>query len=365
MAKIKFNIFLFIIKLIIILLALALVVIPVTLGLVMFLNSAPADYITKEKLSNTEGITIAQDGGYFIEVRRGESAHLVGVRLERAGLIKNRYFWNLLCRLEKEHVKTGTYKIDMPKSQLAILRTLIAGRQILYKVTIPEGVTLSKTAMILENAGICPAIDFLSAARDISIINYYGIPVNSNNATMEGYLFPDTYLFPKDFPASKTVRTMADNFFKKLENISPTFRGLSLKELNEKVILASIIEREYRIKDEAPLMAGVFYNRLKLNMALQSCATVEYIITEIQGKPHPKVLLFSDLEIRNPYNTYILTGLPPGPISAPGTIALRSVMYPEKTDFLYFRLTDASSGKHYFSKTYDEHIRAGELFIKP
>jgi len=111
-------------------------------------------------------------------------------------------------------------------------------------------------------------------------------------------------------------------------------------------------------------MAGVFLNRLRINMALQSCATVVYIITQIQNKPHPSVLLFADLEIRDPYNTYLYLGLPPGPISAPGVVSLNAVMNPDRTEYLYFRLVDSASGRHYFSRTYDEHIKAGQLIPK-
>jgi UPF0755 protein len=99
-------------------------------------------------------------------------------------------------------------------------------------------------------------------------------------------------------------------------------------------------------------------------MALQSCATVEYVITEIQGKPHPEVLYTRDTEIRDPYNTYRFSGLPPGPISEPGAAALKAAFDPAQTDYLYFRLVDADAGKHYFSKTLDDHIRAGVLYLK-
>jgi UPF0755 protein len=250
--------------------------------------------------------------------------------------------------------------VEFPATQIAINNLLISGKQILHRVTIPEGVTLRKTAGILEEAGICSANDFLVAANNLSIMNSYRIP----NSSMEGYLFPDTYLFPADFPAEQVVRTMADNFYSKIEAISPSVINFSPEELNEKVILASIVEREYRVAEEAPLMAGVFSNRLRINMALQSCATVEYIIIEIQGKPHPSVIYNQDLEIRNPYNTYIRPGLPPGPISAPGYVALTAALFPQETDYFYFRLNDPSSGRHYFSITFDEHIRAGQLFTK-
>jgi UPF0755 protein len=157
---------------------------------------------------------------------------------------------------------------------------------------------------------------------------------------------------------------MADTFYKRLQEFVPEALSLSPAELNTRVIIASIVEREYRIPDETSLMAGVFYNRLKIGMGLQSCATVEYVITEIQGRPHPEVLLNSDLEIKDPYNTYIRPGLPPGPISAPGKTALRAAFNPVRTDYLYFRLTDAEAGRHYFSRTLDDHIRAGALYLK-
>jgi UPF0755 protein len=137
-----------------------------------------------------------------------------------------------------------------------------------------------------------------------------------------------------------------------------------MEELNKRIIIASIVEREYRIPEEAAIMAGVFYNRLNIGMALQSCATVEYIITEIQGRRPPMVIYNRDLEIRDPYNTYLRPGLPPGPISAPGETALRAAFFPEETDYLFFRLVDLASGRHYFSRTLDDHIRAASLYVK-
>jgi UPF0755 protein len=157
---------------------------------------------------------------------------------------------------------------------------------------------------------------------------------------------------------------MADNFFSRVEKMDERIMSMSPEELNKLVILASIVEREYRLDEEAPLMAGVFKNRLDIGMALQSCATVEYVITEIQGKPHPEVLSTRDTEIRDPYNTYMRPGLPPGPIASPGAVALKAVLNPTKSDYLYFRLIEADSGRHYFSRTLDDHIKAGRLYTK-
>jgi UPF0755 protein len=210
----------------------------------------------------------------------------------------------------------------------------------------------------MEDMNICPAEDFLAAAGDPATTARYRIPGTS----MEGYLYPDTYLFPPGYPAESAVRAMADNFFSRIAEIDGT--DMTPDELNSRVILASIVEREYRRAEEAPLMAGVFSNRLGIGMALQSCATVVYVITEIQDRPHPEILSTRDTEIRDPYNTYIRPGLPPGPICSPGGVALRAAFFPEKSPYLYFRLINEASGEHYFSGTLDDHIRAGRLYVK-
>jgi UPF0755 protein len=307
-----------------------------------------------------EAMRLEENGTLLLEIRRGESAQSVGRRLENAGVISTRYFWNFLFRLDNEFIKTGTYKIELPVTQTKIRSMLINGEQLLVRVTFPEGITLKRAARILGESGICEAEDFLAAASSQEIRNAYRVP----GATMEGYLFPDTYLFPLGYPASRVVSAMADNFFRRISEIAPEALSTNPAELNNRVIMASIVEREYRIPDEAAMMAGVFYNRLRIGMALQSCATIEYIITEILGRPHPEVIFNVDLEIRNPYNTYLRPGLPPGPISAPGETALRAAFFPTASNYLYFRLINQSEGRHYFSRTLDEHIRAGALYVK-
>ena len=307
-----------------------------------------------------EDMRLEKDGALFLEIRGGESANSVGKRLQSAGVIKSWYFWNLLFKFDGEYIKTGSYRIELPMDQIKIRSILTAGDQLLVKVTIPEGVTLKKTAAILEEEGICQAADFLAAASSREILESYQVP----GATMEGYLYPDTYLFPLSYPASKVVMAMADNFFLRLTSFAGETSSLDPSELNSRVIIASIVEREYRIPEEAAIMAGVFQNRLRIGMALQSCATVEYVITEIQGRPHPELLYTRDLEIRDPYNTYLRPGLPPGPISAPGETALKAVFNPVPSEYLYFRLTDPLIGRHYFSRTLDDHIQAGVLYLK-
>jgi UPF0755 protein len=327
------------------------------LGSLIYFNSPPP---FTPPAAPQDGLRMEPDGRVYLEVRRGESAFSVGKRLEEGGIIRSRYFWYLLSRFEKDYIKTGAYMLEIPASQLSLHALLVSGRQMLQRVTIPEGVTLKKAARLFQDAGICQADDFLQAAGDKEILGLYRIP----GASMEGYLYPDTYLFPLDYPAPRVIQTMADTFFDRLAVIDGAYPGLSPEELNRRVIIASIVEREYRVNEEAALMAGVFYNRLSIGMALQSCATVEYVITEIQGRPHPDVLYTRDTEIRDPYNTYIRPGLPPGPISFPGAVALEAAFHPAPSDYLYFRLIDAAQGRHYFSKTLDDHIRAGVLYVK-
>ena len=124
------------------------------------------------------------------------------------------------------------------------------------------------------------------------------------------------------------------------------------------------MEREYRLPKEAPLIASVFYNRLEHNIALSSCATVEYIITEVQGKKHPEYITYDDLRIKSPYNTYLNRGLPPTPICNPGAVSLEAAFNPPETDYLYFLLKDPETGEHHFSKRFAEHNNARVLYLK-
>jgi UPF0755 protein len=339
-------------------LGILLVLSALALGCFIYFNSPPGN--PPEFAAEDSALGLDESGAVRLELRQGESVRSVGARLEAAGIIRSRHFWELLSRLDREYLKAGTYSFSLPATQLEIRSLLVSGRQLLVRVTVPEGTTLKKTARILDEAGICAAGDFLAAASDRNIMDAYRVP----GATLEGYLYPDTYLFPEDYPADLAVRAMADTFFKRLAELQPDSLSLSPAELNSRVVMASIVEREYRVAEEAPLMAGVFYNRLRIGMALQSCATVEYVITEIQGRPHPERLYERDTEIRSPYNTYMVPGLPPGPISAPSAVALNAAFNPSPSDYLYFRLVNPAEGRHYFSQTLDDHIRAGALYVK-
>ena len=291
-------------------------------------------------------------------IKRGASVRAITADLKTAGLIRFEYPTYLYFRLVNNPIKAGTYKLSPAWSIRTLSAYLQAGKQELIKVTVPEGLTLSKTAAILEERQVVTADAFLAAAENPTLLQAYGITGNS----AEGFLFPDTYFFSYTETAAHVVTTMLDNFFNKTAAI-PHFPH-DPAEQYEAVILASIIEREYRVPEEAAKIAGVFSNRLKIGMGLQSCATVEYILTEVQHKPHPERLLNRDLEIDHPYNTYKWRGLPPGPISNPGMTALYAACNPEKSNYLYFRLEDAEIGTHVFSRNLTEHTQAGAIILK-
>ena len=291
-------------------------------------------------------------------IKRGTSVRTVAADLQTAGLVRSGYAAYFYFRFLRLPLKAGTYKLSSAMSLQSVAAYLQEGKQELIKVTLPEGLTLSKTAAILAERQVIELSAFLEAAQNPELLKKYGIPSGS----AEGFLFPDTYFFSYNETPERIVTALLDNFFTKTAAI-PHFPTDPAERYNT-VILASIVEREYRVPEEAVKIAGVFSNRLEIGMGLQSCATVEYILTEVQHKPHPDRLLNKDLEIDHPYNTYKWRGLPPGPISNPGMTALYAACNPEKSSYLYFRLEDSGAGTHVFTRSLAEHARAGALIVK-
>ena len=255
--------------------------------------------------------------------------------------------------------KSGTYYLSPAMDYTELLSILSSGQQEYIHVSIPEGLTISKIAKLLEENGICSKDDFVKVCHEPSILAEYSIPSDS----CEGFLFPDTYFLNSGMQAESVVRIMLDNFSSKIHEI-PAAANMSEKDLFDLVTLASIVEREYRVKEEAPLIASVFKNRLKQNIGLYSCATIEYILTEIQGREHPKVILIEDTKIDNPYNTYKWAGLPPGPISNPGLTALNACFNTPKTNYYFFQIVDPAAGRHVFTSTFDQHVSNHNLYTK-
>lgn len=297
-----------------------------------------------------------------IRVPNGTSISTVAQELKDKNLIKSSnalYFaarFNLFNKNSNFVLKSGVYTIKSSMSLKEIYNLLQSGEQEYISVAIPEGLTITKIANLLEENDVCSKSDFIDACHNQNLLQEYNLSAKS----FEGYLFPDTYFFTPNMDAKDVLNLMIKNFYEKLSEI-PNSSNLTADELYQKVILASIIEREYRIPEEAVLISSVFTNRMKYNIGLYSCATIEYIITEIQGRPHPKKITYDDLKINSPYNTYKYAGLPPSPISNPGKISLNAAINPAKTSYYYFVLTDEKTGKHTFSDSFDEHIAAENL----
>ncbi|MCX7025704.1 MAG: endolytic transglycosylase MltG [Spirochaetes bacterium] len=300
--------------------------------------------------------------GVIFTVERGETGISVAARLGNLGLIRSRNLFRALMILKPQggDVKAGTYRLLETMRTTDVLDLIRSGRELLLKVTVPEGYTVNQTAALFEHSGILMAAEFLGAASSRELLASMGITAVS----AEGYLFPDSYYFAKNTPADTVVSTLVSTYRARLERELPESVSLDPEELRQRLVLASIVEREYRAADEAPLMAGVFHNRIRRGMKLQSCATVVYVMTEILKKPHPEKLLFADLEVDNRYNTYLYPGIPPGPICSPGLVALKAAFRPEASSYLYFRLVDPVEGRHHFSETFDEHEQAQSLFVK-
>lgn len=294
-------------------------------------------------------------------VKRGDSLAFISKKLQENGIIKNSNVFKYYGIYKKydQSLKEGKYEISSSMDIFQIYKILIEGKQDLISVTIPEGYTSSKIAELLEKKGIVSKVDFLYSVKDERLLDLYGIPFDS----ADGFLFPDTYSFEEGYPAVLVVESFIKNFYKNIGKIYPSYKKLTKKQLAEKVVLASIVEREYKSRSEVKTIASVFYNRLEKNMKLESCATIMYILTEEREEAHRDRLLFADLKIESEFNTYLNKGLPPKAISNPGFYALDAVFYPTESDYIFFVVKDRSQGLHTFSSNYNEHEEARLQYI--
>jgi UPF0755 protein len=327
----------------------------VALVLVALGGGAAAYYL------NTSSPAIPREGRVF-KIDQGETLSSIAARLEGEHLIRSALFLKLISRVSgsETSIKRGYYRILPGDTTVDVHTLLVTGYQEQVKLTIPEGWTVKRIASYMDAKGIASVSEFLEAVSSPALIERFGIPAES----LEGYLFPDTYYFPKGYPAYGIAEEMVETFFRRLETIAPEALEWEPRRLHHTIILASIVEREYRRREEAPLIASVFYNRLRYNIGLESCATLGYIITDIQDRPHPEVLTLEDKRIDSPYNTYKWAGLPPGPIANPGLVALEAALHPPKTDFFYFVLKNPATGEHYFSEDLREHNWAKYNYLK-
>jgi UPF0755 protein len=283
----------------------------------------------------------------LFSVRQGQSVGSVALDLERGGHIRSAAFFVSLVRLSgtAREMKAGEYALRKGMKATDVVRALARGTVAMERFTVPEGLHLLQVADILESGGIVPSGEFMAACSDPRLLQKYGIPFPS----AEGFLFPDTYVVAKGLGASRIAEVMIRRFFDVLAEVH--FPAGDREALRRVVIIASLVEREAKLDDERALVAAVFYNRLGLGKRLESCATVQYVLR----KPKER-LLFSDLKVNSPYNTYLHAGLPPGPIASPGKKSLLAAIHPAPVGYLFF--VSKENGSHHFSSTYEEHLRA-------
>jgi UPF0755 protein len=287
----------------------------------------------------------------FFSIAHGESISSIANRLEDEKLVRSKVFFKALVRFtnSSRYIKAGVYDINGGMRSADILRVIRMGIVAMEKFTIPEGLYIRQVARLLAENGIVGEEEFIRACSDRRILDRFDIPFD----TAEGFIFPDTYIVAKDLSAEQIVEVSIERFFAALKEVP--FSGYSKEELKRIVIVASLVEKEAKLDEERALVAAVFYNRLKNGKRLEACSTIQYIL----GKSKER-LLYSDLKIRSPYNTYLNGGLPPGPIASPGLSSLRAAVYPAEVDYLFF--VSKRDGSHHFSTTYEEHLKAIERY---
>jgi UPF0755 protein len=266
--------------------------------------------------------------------------------LARAGIVDWPRVFSIYARISgtDRELKPGTYLFRPKTPWRDVLTALTGGEGLVRSVTIPEGFSLAQITPVLANALEVPAESVLAAARDTALLHRLGVPMR----TLEGYLFPDTYAFPEGTTARRAVIEMARRFEREWE---PEWdqRLLAMgRTRHEIVTMASIVEEEAKLAHERPVIAAVYYNRLRIGMPLQADPTVQYA----QGR-HRERVTYKDLTIDSPYNTYRYPGLPPGPISSPGGASLRAALFPANVRYRYF--VAFPDGHHEFRATLQEH----------
>ncbi|MDH4205921.1 MAG: endolytic transglycosylase MltG [Desulfobacteraceae bacterium] len=284
-----------------------------------------------------------------VVVQSGLGFKALSTLLYQKGMILHPVKFRLFARIKgyDKRIKAGEYMLSSSMTPKKILETMVDGKVYLHRLTIPEGYNLRQIAQAVESAGLASEADFLKAATDPDLVHAKEIDAQ----TFEGYLFPDTYYFPRGVTSENIISTMVKRFwsvFKPEWEEQTKTLGLTIPQV---ITLASIIEKETAVADERPIISSVFHNRLKRNMRLESDPTVIYGIEDYNGNITRK-----DLESPTRYNTYTMKGLPPGPISNTGVKAIEAALYPADTKFLYF--VSRNDRTHHFSTNFKDHNRA-------
>jgi len=281
-----------------------------------------------------------------VEVPGGLGARKTAELLGSKGVVQSVFVFRVLLKVTglDRHLKPGSYTLREREWPTVVARKLTLGLTDDMKVTIPEGFMASQIAERLEKAGIVDGAEFLAVVA---------------KRKLEGKLFPSTYQFPPGYGAEKAASAMEAEFQRQIGSAWAAAAPRPALSFEEALTLASIVEREAVLKQERPIIAAVYLNRLKKRMPLQADPTVQYALNLGYWK---KGLTRSDLQTPSAYNTYIRRGLPPGPICSPGLESFKGVLEPAKTSALYF-VADMTGG-HMFSETNEEHSKARMLYKK-
>ncbi len=288
--------------------------------------------------------------GIFLEIPRGSATGTIARMLAASGVVRSSVsFQALAARHSRQKLRAGEYFFDRPRTPQEVFRILAEGRVFLHTVTVPEGYTMFDIADLLEKERLVRREAFLAAAGDTGLI--HDLAPEARN--LEGFLFPDTYKFPRGTPPQKIVEAMVRRFRTEWDRLPSGDTDAPALSAFRVVTLASLVEKETGVAEERPLVASVFYNRLRRGIALDCDPTVIYAL-RLAGQ-YNGTLGSADLGFASPYNTYRNRGLPPGPIANPGEASLRAAHEPRRTGYFYF-VADAEGG-HVFSRTLAEHHR--------
>lgn len=288
-----------------------------------------------------------------VDVPSGTSTAEIFRRLKAAGVVEDARLAEVYYRLHRRRtpLQAGEYRFRRPMPIDEIINRMGRGDVVRHVVVVPEGLTAEETFALFWNQGIGGPDGFRAALVETELV-----PGLTPGVTdLEGFLFPDTYDVTRTTSAEQIVDRMVANFRK---HFTPALQrraaGLALS-VRQAVTLASIVQKETSIRDEAPLIAGVYWNRLRRGMRLQADPTIIYALK--RDSRWTGTLYRSDYDYDSPYNTYRIDGLPPGPICNPGMDALSAAVTPARTSFLYF-VADPTTGRHNFSTTFEEHLVA-------
>jgi len=288
-----------------------------------------------------------------IYIEPGTRVQQIAEQLREEGVITSTWAFLALAYLQGslKRLHAGEYEFSPGMSLREILRKLETGKVVTHQITIPEGFTADDIAALLASERLVDAERFRLLALDPEVARRLGVPAD----TLEGYLFPNTYRRTRRMGEEEILRVMVSRF---RQALPPDFEGRAARldlSLHEVVTLASLIEKEAQIDAERPLVSAVFHNRLRRSMPLQSDPTAVYGLPILRRR-----ITVEDLQRKTPYNTYLIPGLPPGPIANPGLASLLAAINPGRVGYLYF--VAKNDGTHHFSRTLEQHVEAVRLY---